>query len=83
MFNSSDTLDDNQKLKLAIYFCTHEISIIKADLDDEARDILFNNLDIIKQCHNQFLHKMFGEIYLKKVKPKLIKQAELEFVGSC
>ena len=77
-----DTLDDNQKLKLAIYFCTHEISIIKADLDDEARDILFNNLDIIKQCHNQFLHKMFGEIYLKKAKTKLNKQAELEFTPS-
>jgi hypothetical protein len=76
------TLDREQAINLVVYFCTYEISITTAELEDDETNILLENLEIIKECHNKFLHNF----YFKKrvVAPSITvnRQTEMEFVGT-
>lgn len=81
-----ERFDDDLELLFIIYTCTYDISIMKADIEDESRDILLNNLEIIEECHNNLLHKFFKNFEQKidnrPINVTVNKQSELEFVST-
>ena len=76
------TLDQEQMMKLVVQFCTQEISVTMADLDEDDRQILLNNWEYIKECHNNFLHKFYTKREIKAVSNTINKQLEMEFTNA-
>lgn len=76
------TLDKEQAMNLVMYFCTYEISITKAELEDDETNILLENLEIIKECHNKFLHKFYTKKRITAPSITVNRQTEMEFVGT-
>ena len=76
------TLDKRQAMNLVMYFCTYEISITTAELDEDDTSILLDNMEIIKECHNKFLHSLYTKKRVVAPSLSLNRQTEMEFVGS-
>ena len=82
-----ERFDDEMALVFLLYSCSYDISVMKADIEEESRDILLNHLEIIKEFRHDLLLKFFknleNQIDTRIVNISPNKHTELEFVGSC